>query len=40
MKKKTSQTKYKTQKAHNPKHPGNPGNNEKIKPMGNKYRRE
>ena len=28
------------QKALNPKHPGNPGHNEKTKPMDNRYRRE
>ena len=28
------------QKAPNPKHPGNPGNNEKMKTKGNRYRRE
>jgi hypothetical protein len=28
------------QKAPNPKHPGNPGNNEKIKPKDNRYRKE
>ena len=28
------------QKAPNPKHPGNPGHNEKTKPKDNRYRRE
>ena len=28
------------QKAPNPKHPGNPGHNEKTKPKENRYRRE
>ena len=28
------------QKDSNPKHPGNPGQNEKTKPMDNRYRRE
>jgi hypothetical protein len=28
------------QKHPNPKHPGNPGHNEKIKPKDNRYRRE
>jgi hypothetical protein len=28
------------QKDSNPKHPGNPGHNEKIKPMDNRYRLE
>jgi hypothetical protein len=30
----------KMQKAPNPKHPGNPGHNEKNKPKDNRYRRE
>ena len=30
----------KMQKAPNPKHPGNPGHNEKTKPKDNRYRRE
>ena len=28
------------QKAPNPKHPGNPGHNEKTKPKDHRYRRE
>jgi hypothetical protein len=32
--------KCKMQKAPNPKYPGNPGYNEKMKPKDNKYRRE
>ena len=28
------------QKAPNPKHPGNPGHNEKTKPKDNRYRQE
>jgi hypothetical protein len=35
-----SQIKRKKQKATNPKHPGNSGHNEKIKPKNNRYRRE
>jgi hypothetical protein len=34
-----SQRKYKMQKVSNPKHPGNPGHNEKTKPKSNRYRR-
>jgi hypothetical protein len=30
----------KWKKAPNPKHPGNPGHNEKTKPKDNRYRRE
>jgi hypothetical protein len=30
----------KAKKAPNPKHPGNPGHNEKMKPKDNRYRRE
>jgi hypothetical protein len=30
----------KGKKAPNPKHPGNPGHNEKAKPKDDKYRRE
>jgi hypothetical protein len=33
-------TKSKKQKAPNPKHPGNPGYNEKTKPKDNRYKRE
>jgi hypothetical protein len=33
-----NQRKCKTQKGPNPKHPGNPGYNEKTKPMDNRYR--
>jgi hypothetical protein len=33
-----SQRKCKMQKASNPKHPGNPGHNEKTKPKDNRYR--
>jgi hypothetical protein len=33
-------TTKKMQKASNPKHPGNPGHNEKAKPKDNRYRRE
>ena len=36
----SSQRKCKMQKAPDPKHPGNPGYNEKTKPKDNKYRRE
>jgi hypothetical protein len=35
-----SQRKHNMQKAPNPKHPGNPGLNEKIKPKDNRYKRE
>ena len=35
-----SQRKGKKLKAPNPKHPRNPGHNEKTKPKGNRYRRE
>jgi hypothetical protein len=34
------QRKCKMQKSPNPKHPGNPGHNEKTKPKDNRYRRE
>jgi hypothetical protein len=34
------QRKYKMQKAPNPKHPGNPGHNEKTKPRDNRNRRD
>jgi hypothetical protein len=36
----TTVKKKKMQKAPNPKHPGNPGHNEKIKPEDNRYRGE
>ena len=35
----TMREKCKMQNAPNPKHPGNPGHNEKTKPKGNRYRR-
>jgi prefoldin subunit 5 len=36
----TMKESIKKQKAPNPKHPGNPGHNEKTKPKDNRYRRE
>jgi hypothetical protein len=36
----TMREKCKMQKAPNPKHPGNPGHNEKTKPKDNRYRIE
>jgi hypothetical protein len=37
---KVKNAKCKMQKNPNPKHPGNPGHNEKTKPKENRYRRE